>query len=60
MNIPKLGYSEGSILVNGKGVRFECTHFDSKDTCLKNLETGKTKFAKSMTAHRYYEVERRI
>lgn len=45
----------GSVIAGRNGALYECTHYDSKDTVLYDLEFGKVKFAKTMTLHRYYE-----
>jgi len=61
MNIPKITLREatksmrGSFVVNGRGEVFECTHFDSRDTVLRSVKTGKSKMAKTATLNRYYE-----
>lgn len=62
MFVPKMILTEatknkrGSKVMNKKGVVFECTHYDSRDTILKNLATGNSKIVKTMTLHRYYNL----
>lgn len=49
-------YAEGTLLVSNKsGKLMKCVHFDSKDTILEDVETGKTgRVLNSMTLNRYY------
>lgn len=64
MNIPRIYNPETDKLVSyGNGTKlvsrtndklFVCTHFDSKDTILENVETKETKILNSMSLKRYY------